>query len=151
MESSAKNARVVTSKEGLKLEWLGLKQLIKIHSEDTGGAYCVSEEEMPAGMTVPLHVHHRHSETFRIFHGEIEFRMGDRTEVAGPGTLVHIPVGVPHATRIVSPAKMMTTVSPGDFEKCFIELSRLTEEEARDPAVFSSLLAKYDTELVAEG
>ncbi len=76
MESSAKNARVVTSKEGLKLEWLGLKQFIKIHSEDTGGAYCVSEEEMPAGMTVPLHVHHRHSETFRIFHGEIEFQDG---------------------------------------------------------------------------
>ena len=81
--SSAKNGRVVTSKEGLALEWFGLKQLIKVHSEDTGGAYCVSEEEMPAGLTVPLHVHHRHSETFRIFHGEMEFRIGDRTEVDG--------------------------------------------------------------------
>jgi len=45
----------------------------KSTSEDTGGAYTITEETWPPQVGPPPHIHHTQEETFYILEGEMEF------------------------------------------------------------------------------
>ena len=55
-------------------------------------------EEIAPGDRIPLHTHPI-SEVIVILEGSPEVTLGDATQVVGPGTVVFIPAGTPHATR----------------------------------------------------
>jgi quercetin dioxygenase-like cupin family protein len=43
------------------------------------------------------HIHKRHSDSFYVLEGELEFNVGDETHRAGPGGFVSVPPGIVHA------------------------------------------------------
>jgi quercetin dioxygenase-like cupin family protein len=82
--------------------WQGALMRIKARAEDTGGALGLVEANFYQGFGPPLHVHSREDEGILMLEGEIRFRQGDDEFVAGPGTLVWGPRGVPHAFKVES-------------------------------------------------
>ena len=64
----------------------------------TGGELVAIDLELPAGRRVPgpLHIHPRQEERFEVVAGNMRFRMGPESVVAGPGDVVVVPAGVAH-------------------------------------------------------
>jgi hypothetical protein len=54
------------------------RSTFKVLSEQTGGAYAILEQTIPAGHGPPLHVHRHETEIFYILEGEFEVRIGDQ-------------------------------------------------------------------------
>ncbi|MCW3016138.1 MAG: hypothetical protein JWO02_3230 [Solirubrobacterales bacterium] len=55
--------------------------------------------------------------------GTMEFALPDRTIRAGADDALHIPRGVPHAFRVVSPdgARLLIAGTPAGHERFFLE------------------------------
>ena len=95
---------------------------IRVRSEDTGGAFGLIEQVVPAGFPGPaLHIHPEFEETFYVLGGQIALRVGDEACEAGPGTVAMVPRGTPHtfANPSNEPAHMLILVTPGGFERYF--------------------------------
>jgi quercetin dioxygenase-like cupin family protein len=95
---------------------------IRVRSEDTGGAFGLVEQVVPAGFPGPaLHVHPEFEETFYVLEGQIALRVGSEAQEAGPGTVAMVPRGTPHTFANLSsePARMLVLVTPGGFERYF--------------------------------
>jgi len=73
------------------------------------------------GYRTPVHVHHRTDETFYVLSGRLTLWVDGRFHDLNPGDYVHIPRGVAHAqgNRGTEPARLLLTVSPGDFVDFF--------------------------------
>jgi len=57
--------------------------------------------------------------------GEVEFGYGDRTQVARPGTLVHLPAGTTHWFRFgAAGGKMISVTSRVGASRMFAEFDR---------------------------
>ena len=100
------------------------------------------------GFSTGLHVHAVQEETFYVLEGECVWQIGDERVVAGPGTYVFIPPGVPHSIGNASahPARMLMTVSPPGHEHYFEELGKLVgAASAPDPGQIAELRTRYDT------
>lgn len=64
----------------------------------------VTESRVEPGWEgVTPHIHKRHADSFYVLEGELEFRIGDETIRAGPGTFVSAPPGVVHAFTNAGP------------------------------------------------
>jgi quercetin dioxygenase-like cupin family protein len=110
---------------------------VRVRSEDTGGAFGLIEQVVPAGFPGPvLHVHPDFAETFYVIGGEIAIRVGDEAHDAGPGTVAVVPRGTPHtfANPSDAPARMLILVTPGGFERYFEVLT----QAVRDAGTFPS-------------
>jgi quercetin dioxygenase-like cupin family protein len=115
--------------------WQGALMKIKARAEDTGGALGLVEANFYQGFGPPLHVHSREDEGIYVLEGEIRFRQGDDEFVAGPGSLVWGPRGVPHAFKVESEgARALVIVTPGGFEQMFEEGGAPAGESAEPPA-----------------
>ena len=102
--------------------WQGSLMTIKARAADTGGALGLVEGIFYEGFGPPLHVHQREDEGMLVLDGEIRFRHGTEEFTAGPGRLVWVPRGVPHAFTVLSPsARALVIVTPGGFEQMFVE------------------------------
>ena len=64
--------------------WLaGIHITVKLTSEDTGGAYAMTEEITPPQGGAPPHTHSQEDETLYVLEGEVEFVLGEDTIPAG--------------------------------------------------------------------
>jgi mannose-6-phosphate isomerase-like protein (cupin superfamily) len=94
-----------------------------VPAEATGGKLTVFRATMPGGFSPPRHVHTREDEVFLVLEGDACFDVDGRILLAGPGTTVYMPRGVPHTFRAQSPVtKMLGTMVPGRFEELFRKL-----------------------------
>ena len=124
---------------------------IKATREDTGGAYGLLEELLPAGFAPPLHVHQGEDEAFYVIEGELRFACGETIYRASPGAFVFLPRGVPHTFRVdgEAPARLLNLMSPGGFEHMFEEDGEpagayaLPPAGPADPARLAALVTKY--------
>jgi quercetin dioxygenase-like cupin family protein len=115
--------------------WQGSLMNIKARAEDTGGAMGLVDASFYRGFGPPLHVHSREDEAMYVLEGEIRFRQGEEEFVAGPGTWVWQPRGVPHAFKVESEtARALVLVTPGGFERMFEEGGIPASESAEPPA-----------------
>lgn len=122
--------------------WQGARMRILARAEDTGGALGVVEARFPRDFGPPLHVHRREDEALHVLEGDLRFRQGDREFTGGPGTWVWGPRGVPHAFRVVSDAALvLVVVTPGGFERMFMEAGVPVRDPAEAPPV-----TEYDPE-----
>src|SRR3979411_3442963 len=71
----------------------------KVLSEQTGGAYAILEQKIPAGHGPPLHVHRHETEIFYVLEGQFEITVGEQKLAAPAGALVVAPRDVPHTLR----------------------------------------------------
>lgn len=136
----------------------GFPALETIAAERTGGAVSVVEHLVPAGVLfAPIHTHSREDELTYVQEGAISVLLGDETAVAGPGSYVFKPRGIPHTfwNESRAQARVMEIIIPGGFEKYFGELSRLLAKQGvgREPDIgaLMSLGEKYGLRFDMEG
>ena len=71
---------------------------------------------------------------FLVLHGDVAFDVDGRRLLAGSGTSVRMPRGVPHTFRIQSAApQLLGVMTPGDIEELFRNLSVPAGERALPP------------------
>ena len=92
--------------------------------DDTGGAYAVMESTLTPGGGPPPHIHRREEESFYVLEGEVTFWVGDTRTVAGPGTFLRAPVGVPHRFKNETDrlCRMVITLVPAGLDRMFREM-----------------------------
>jgi quercetin dioxygenase-like cupin family protein len=124
-----------------------------VPSDRTGGRISVFRATCRQGFGPARHVHTRSDEVFCVLDGDVCFEIDGRRQLAGPGTTVWMPRGVPHAFRIESPvAVLLGVITPGEFEGVFRNLSIPATERALPPAGTAPLdLAALTAELAAHG
>ena len=90
---------------------------IKINPEATPSGLFAFESTFPPGGVMPyLHFHRDQEEAFYVLEGTIEYTRGAETILAPAGTMVQIPIGLPHRFRNASadaPARHLALVTPG--------------------------------------
>jgi quercetin dioxygenase-like cupin family protein len=135
--------------------WQGSLMTIKARSEDTCGALGLVEGSFYEGFGPPLHVHRREDEAFYMLEGEIRFRQGDDEFVAGPGSWVWGPRGVPHAFKVEpGGARALVIITPGGFERMFEEGGVPVLDSAKpptteyDPEAARALAKRFEFEVV---
>ena len=102
-----------------------------VPSEATGGKLSVFRATLSEGFSPPRHVHTREDEVFVVLDGDVCFDLDGRRLLAGPGTSVFMPRGIPHTFRIESPvACLLGVIAPGAFEQLFRNLSVPARERA---------------------
>jgi quercetin dioxygenase-like cupin family protein len=116
--------------------WQGGLMEIKARAEDSGGALGVLEGRFfEEGYGPPLHVHSREDEVMYVLEGRIRFRRGDDEFVAGPGTWVWQPRGVPHTFAVESDgARALVIFTPAGIERMFEDGGVPAGESAEPPA-----------------
>lgn len=135
--------------------WQGSLMRIKARAEDTGGALGLVEGSFYEGFGPPLHVHSREDEAFYVMEGEIRFRRGEEEFVAGPGTWVWGPRGIPHAFKVESEsARALVLVTPGGLERMFedggvpVSAAAHPPEHAYDPQAAVAISKQFGFEVV---
>lgn len=110
------------------------------------------EVQVPGGYDVGAHVHSRGEELFFVLEGELDMlafepveRSGDWHEWTsadgrrylrgGPGSLLFVPAGCPHAfgNPGTEPTRMLFQSAPGGHEDYFIELTALLQATGGHP------------------
>jgi mannose-6-phosphate isomerase-like protein (cupin superfamily) len=111
---------------------------LKATGARTGGAYLLVEELARRGKVTPLHMHPAEEETFYVLEGEALMHIDGEQRPVGPGCLVSVPPGVPHAYLVTSEtARTLILVTPGSgaMEEFFREAGEPARERALpDPA-----------------
>ncbi len=79
------------------LNVVGTKVTVLASNEATGG-YGITFQQGHEGTGPPPHSH-GWDEAFFVIKGSVEFSYGEKTMVAAPGTLVHLPAGTVHGFR----------------------------------------------------
>jgi quercetin dioxygenase-like cupin family protein len=117
----------------------------------TGRACAVQQQEPQPGGGPPLHRHSREDKGFSVLAGEYEFRVGEQTFLAPPGTLVFGLRGIPHAFDCLdpNPGKIQVIISPPRLEAFFEELDALAKEGTPDMGQNVALAGKYGLETSA--
>ena len=132
--------------EGKLVGVLRDQSTFKVLSEETGGAYAVLEQKIPARHGPPLHVHRHETEIFYVLDGQFEITIGGRKVTATAGAIVVGPRDIPHTFRNVGSqdARLLLTVIPGRFANYFIEVDGVEDGDHAAKA----LAAKYDVEIL---
>jgi mannose-6-phosphate isomerase-like protein (cupin superfamily) len=110
----------------------------------------------PAGAVPIPHIHPVQTERFEIVSGQMRFRVGMRTVMAGPGDVVEVAPGVAHsfANAGDEEARLRVEVRPAlAMEEMFAEViamaqaGRMTKRGLpRNPLDLAALARKYDQE-----
>jgi quercetin dioxygenase-like cupin family protein len=150
-------ALCVTEGEGKKLWVADELMTFKASSEDTGGAYALTDSVVPPGGGPPPHVHHREDEAFWVLEGELEVTVGEATFRAGAGSFVRLPKDIQHAYENVGagPARFLTLMVPAGLEKLFEEVGKPGGDvsspppfEEEDIGRLLALAPKYGAEIL---
>jgi quercetin dioxygenase-like cupin family protein len=115
---------------------------------ESGGAYFAMEALVPPGGGPPPHIHTREDETFYLLEGNVEFLLGDRTVVAGPGDFVNVPRGTVHRFQNTGTetARLLLTFTPAGIEHWFEETLDRAPNEVRPedtPDNIEEVAARY--------
>ena len=88
------------------------------------GSYEIFLQEGPEGSGPPPH-HHPWDEAFYVLEGKITFGIEEKTFVAEPGTLVHLPAGTTHWFRFaIGGGKMISMTSREGASRMFADIDR---------------------------
>jgi mannose-6-phosphate isomerase-like protein (cupin superfamily) len=117
----------------------------------TGGRLGIIEcTLLPASAGPPQHIHREHDETFLVVAGTVRFTSGEVDIDVEAGSLLTVPIGVPHTFANPDPERAATfvcTVTPDRYINYFRELSTLRPGPAGlDPAEVLQVMSRYATE-----
>ena len=140
-----------------ELVWLmGLGARYVIAGERTGDRLSIVEHPIkPKSLASPMHTHTNEDEISYVIEGRVGVQIGDRVVVAGPGTTVFKPRGIPHAfwNDGEEQARVLEVITPAGFEQYFREMAALyaaSDTGMPDPQQAGALLAKYSLQMELE-
>lgn len=109
------------------------EKITVLASHDATQGYEIFLQRGEEGSGPPPH-RHDWDESFYVTRGEVEISYGDRTVVATPGTLVHLPAGTVHGFRFgAGGGEMLSITSPnGQAAQLFTEIDREVPAGAPD-------------------
>jgi quercetin dioxygenase-like cupin family protein len=109
---------------------------VKATGEQTGGAFGLIDNLMPAGFASPYHMHRNEDESFYVVEGEMTFYVGDERVKGGAGAFVFGPRGIPHGIEVngTEPARILLQNYPAGFEGFPMEVGEPAKELALPPA-----------------
>jgi quercetin dioxygenase-like cupin family protein len=129
---------------------LGVSQIYKAQSDQTGGRLVCVEISVPPGSGVPPHRHTEEDEAFYVLSGQIVIEgddCGGAPVHLGAGSFFYGPRGRVHgfANHGVDIAKLLVFITPGTgIEAMFAGLAELTRNSATiDPAAVAALCSGY--------
>jgi mannose-6-phosphate isomerase-like protein (cupin superfamily) len=130
--------------DGERLDFGEGTLLVKVSAAESGGAFTIWEE-LPPLLDTPLHVHEREDELFHILEGEHVFQCGEEEFNLGPGGLIFLPRGVPHAHQRVIPrvGRFLVLTSPGGFEGFFRMLAEADRAGELGPGAYAAASERY--------
>ena len=140
--------------EGQALWFLDTLTLVKATGKETGGAFGLIEQLLPAGSGSPYHVHRAEDETFYILEGMATFISGDRVLKVTGDSYIFLPRDIPHGFRVEVQTRLLVLTTPAGFERFVIEMSepakKLTLPPAGTPDIqkLVSVAAKYGIEIL---
>ena len=106
----------------------------------------------PGPAQPPQHIHHEHEETFIVTKGKVRFMSGTDSIDAEAGTVVVVPIGVPHtfSNPFDEPAAFVGLMTPDLYIQYFRDLGRLPldAQGLLQPADIARTMARYATEVV---
>ncbi len=164
MTSTDIDARMLAPGEGRLIQGGGLHATLKV----PGGIATTSTFEVvvPPGYDVGAHVHSRGEELFYVVEGTLDLLAFEPVSRApddwhqwvspsgtqflrgGPGSLLFVPAGVPHAFGNPSsdPVTMLFQSAPAGHEDYFEELAELLRDSGGrpDPAAVSAIRERHD-------
>jgi quercetin dioxygenase-like cupin family protein len=106
-----------TAPRAQPLWFLDALAYVHVDGEQSGGAYSLSETQAARGNMPPLHVHHRHDETFYVLEGAVRVFVGEREFVLAAGQAALAPRGIPHSYRVESgQARWLVIIAPAGYE-----------------------------------
>lgn len=86
--------------------WDGIHGAME-HSDSLTFGHVIVEE----GAILPEH-HHIHEQWTHVLEGELEFTMGDETQILSAGITAHVPSNVPHSAKALSRVKLIDCFLP---------------------------------------
>lgn len=124
------------------------KSVFKVLPHETGGAYAILEQHIPAQHGPPLHVHRHETEIFYVLEGEFEITVGTDKIPASKGAMAVCPRDIPHTFRNVGneEGKLLLTVIPGNFAHYFLEVDSVPDH---DTEAIKRLCAKYEVDILS--
>lgn len=134
----------VTGEDGELLRFGEVTMVVRASAETTAGAFTVFEE-VPPLTDVSRHVHQHEDEMYYVLEGEHEFDCGDRTFRLGPGGLVFLPRGIPHAHRRVVPraGRLLSMTTPAGLEGLLRKLAQADRAGTLDDAAYTRAAAPH--------
>jgi mannose-6-phosphate isomerase-like protein (cupin superfamily) len=137
--------------EGEIVWLLALGVRFMVRGARTEGRFELVEHPLPArALGAPLHTHTAEDEYSYVLEGEIGVQIGDTDQIAGPGTLVFKPRGIPHAFWNAgdTPARLLEIISPAGFEHYFEEAAAVFAADGPpDFARVNEIAARYQMTL----
>jgi quercetin dioxygenase-like cupin family protein len=156
MEDMGTRPYALAREEGRPVWFLGTLVVVKATGEQTGGAFGLIDNVMPAGFASPYHTHRNEDESFYVVEGEMSLYVGGERVKTGPGAFVYGPRGVPHGFEVdgTEPARILLQNHPAGFEGFPVEVGEpaeqlvLPEAEPSDMERLMAIAAKYDIEIL---
>ena len=120
-------SKIIKKNEGKVLNVIGDIQTHKLIGSETDNQIVEWVDNVEPGTGIPLHVHTKEDEIFRVIKGQIEISLNNETTVLEPGDTVFAPKNIPHSWKVVGKEKaiMITSAFPAGIEIMFSELSNL--------------------------
>ncbi len=124
---------------------------VKVHGEETGGAYSVLEYLAAPGAGNGPHVHYNEDETFYVLEGAMTFQLEGEKRKAGPGEFVIIKRETLHAfvNAEGEAARCLILLRPAGLEGFFEDMAELLETNPGVPPDLQAILAlgrKYNVD-----
>ena len=117
----------------------------------TAGSLSLVEHPLqPRALGSPVHTHRNEDEYSVVLEGQVGAQIGEQTVVAGPGTVLVKPRGVPHAfwNPADQPARLLEIISPAGFEGYFAGLGEIfTGQGPPDAGRLAELRDRYGLDL----
>jgi quercetin dioxygenase-like cupin family protein len=95
--------------------FLNALHLLLADNKSEDGAYSLIHLTAPLGLETPYHLHHAEDEAFYVLEGELTVVRDGEKIVAGAGSHIFLPRGVPHGFRTTSDkdSRVLIHVIPG--------------------------------------
>jgi quercetin dioxygenase-like cupin family protein len=106
----------------VRLDVFGNLLSFRLRAAQTDGAFSMIDCETLPGAGTPPHIQ-SDAEAFLVLDGTYEFMVDGAVQQAGPGSVVNVPPGAPHAFRNPgdAPARMLILNWPGGQHEGFFD------------------------------
>jgi quercetin dioxygenase-like cupin family protein len=150
-ENAMPSAMVVsTANAPWPLKVVGEQITVLASGAQTGGCE-IFRQAGPEGSGTPPH-RHPWDECFYVIKGGIAFGIGEREFVAAPGTLVHLPAGTTHWSRLTKGGgEMVSMTSREGASQMFADMDREILPEQPDVGALTEVGARYGLDIVLPG